>query len=232
MILLRWIVPPVTALALCCSSTTRLRHNAPVFIPGKDLARYTETGPFTGFGKIRASSEGEKFFGTFEVQSRKDRSLKMVFYSPLGTFAGAISARNDSVVLRFGENEHVLAFSDTFSGAPLRWGNLLSAGELIQALCGRVMYLDSLLLTEPEEIIHSGFRNTYIWRTRRWKLSASFSGKSNRLRQVVLEKNGDGTTVFSIRFTSFSNGAARFISMKVDDRNYFSITYEQLHYNK
>ncbi|MBN1760453.1 MAG: hypothetical protein JW863_19145 [Chitinispirillaceae bacterium] len=192
------------------------------------LHPYCSADSITVFGKISASNNGEKVTGAIEVRYYGIDAFKMVFYSPFGAIVGTVSSFNDSLVMKFGSHHRVVALSDPFPSDLLPWGGTLPCGELIRALCGGILYCDSVVNFRPTEIIESFFRTSCVWQTPEWNFTAVLSRWKHRLKQVDLEKKVSDIVVYRVRYTSFSDNTARLIAIKTDDRNYFSIEYENL----
>jgi hypothetical protein len=227
MTFLRGAIAAAGALYFCCASTIPSIQGYDDPVSG--IRRYCTAEPVTtAFGSITATSAGERISGSIEVRNTGENGVNMVLYSPLGTTVGTVSVRNDSLALDIGEEHRVTALSDPFSVELLPWGGSLPCGEVVRAICGGIIYCDSVANREPAEIIHSGFRTSYIWKTSGWRLSAVVSRWRHRLREVIVEKRDAEKVLFSVRYASFSGTVARLIAMKADDRNYFSIDYELL----
>ena len=228
MIFRRGAVSSAAVLFFSCAATLVPPHGGDAAKTIPSLHLYCSADQFTAFGKISASGNGEKVTGAIEVHYSGPNAFRIIFYSPLGATAGTVSGMNDSVIMDFGTHHRVVALSDPFPAELLPWGGKLSSGELIRTVGGEIPHCDSIVNLRPTEINGTFFRTSYIWKTAEWDFTATLSRYNHRLKQVFLEKKTAGNIVYRVHYASFSNGVARFISMKTDDRNYFSIEYENL----
>ena len=217
-------------LMVCCCSPIPIRSFTPGRSFGEMFKKYSTPTAVKGFGRLSAAADGEKFNGNIEIRYNDSTDFRITVYTPLGSIGGTIHSFHDSVSINFGTYHRITAFSDTSALLPLLPGNSIPLGEIITLLTGKLLFVDSFHLDGGEEIFESASRNRYVFTTPQWTISVFFSLNGKRLKRILLKHSSGGKEKYTITYKSFSDDAARFVSVRADDGNYFIVTYEKIHH--
>jgi|GEM_PF-6449254 len=216
-------------LAIRCS-TVQLRSSCTEgTAPFDDQIRTLFLSPtsFRGSGTVKMAFEGERRSAAVDVKSANG-TVKASFYSAFGSPAGSVVTTSDSGVMIFQGERRAFSIDQTPDADLFPWAGNIRFGDLTTLLCGRLP--SRFLFTRPpdERINGGGGKSTLVWKNDTVTLSLVFSRHSHRLKRSMLEMHPRGNAGLTVTCGSFFKGTARFISLDVDDRNYFSLKYEQL----
>jgi hypothetical protein len=183
---------------------------------------------YLAFGEATLSINGENHACGIEVKSNAD-TFTADFYGPLGIRVGSIRAASGRGLFRFGEEADQFDLSEPVMVPSLGMNRLLTYGDMLQVLAGRVppRYEDPL-----EKPADSTFGNnaaiTSLWKTDSMEFSVRIERRSAAVSEVnVLYKDRDAGRE-SVRMSAMKDGRARKIEVRNDDGNYFSISYSRV----
>ena len=184
---------------------------------------------FKGSGSVLFVTNGEKQSGSFDERYKSVSSMAATFYSPMGTIIGSISAHGDSGVVMLPEHSFQLPLASPLDSLKLAWVSNITLGALITALCGKVahQFNPDSLVEKPQPARH---RREFTGENKTIGYAVISSNDLKKLKRIVVTV---GTKVpsekkISIVYESFFSGIARYITIKVDDRNYFSLRYDNV----
>jgi hypothetical protein len=184
-----------------------------------------------GYGEIDYAENGSKQTGSFDVEWAAPDSFNVHFYSPFGTILGKASANIDSGFITFDNKVHRVSLHQNLDSLFLLRGYGLQLYSLVILMTGRVLSEVVPDRRPDSSFILKKYRIQY-WNNEGRTVKYFFSKDFRRLNRIVYNYKDGSETGYQIIFRSFREGFSRYISVSVDDRNYFSLKFEALRYKK
>ncbi len=182
------------------------------------------------WGEASLSANGETYACGIEVRAAAD-TFAANFYGPLGIRIGSIRASTSSgrVSLRFRDDTDQFDLSQPVSIPPFGSSELLTFGELLQVLAGRVPSEYEDLLAKPaDSIISNHGAITLLWKTDSLKFHVLMENHPVAIAGVDVHFSDYGSGGAQLGMSSFKDGRARKIQIRQGDGNYFSITFSRV----
>lgn len=220
--------PLLVLLAIQCSTVQMRSVDAEGTAPFDDQIRVLFSSPSSvrGSGTVKMAVAGERHSAVVDVH-KANGTVKASLYSSFGAPVGFFAAGSDSGVMSFQGEKRTLAIDQPLDADMFPWAENILIGDLATLLCGRLPPRFSFPRL-PDERINGRGKSILVWKSDTVTLSLVFLRHSLRLKRSILEIHPRGNAGLTVTCGSFFKGTARFISLDVDDRNYFSLKYEKL----
>ncbi len=189
---------------------------------------YGPPARFTGYGSLIVRFQGEKYSGSFDLVHSGEDLLNVVFYGPFGTPFGSITTAGDSGTVTVQDYRETLPLDRRLDTLRFPWGGGLTLKQLTDVLCGRMILAGAFSDEPPHVIVSHWFRKELLWERDTLSVSLLFSSNLKSLERTLITDKRESGRVYKIEFDNYADGFPHFISLKADDRNYFSINYRKM----
>ena len=220
----------VSLVLSCIHPTTKVKlseNSGPtgIVVTGKDSYSLIK-----GYGTITYSENGNRQTGSFDVNWQTGNTFSAHFYSPFGTVLGSVTTDGDSGVIRFNSREHHVGLQnpvDLFFFC----NTGLTMADVVTLLTGRIVGAAVMQKAPDSSFIQQKY-HVQFWKSEKTSVSYFFSKDFRHLKRIVYNYNFKKEDAYSILFQSFFEGFSRYITLKADDRNYFSLKFEHFRFKK
>lgn len=175
-----------------------------------------------GSGDISISADGKGYYGYADINWERSGTFRADFYSPFGTTIASVRADSVNGIASIQEERHEFKINEKIDFLPQGLGSSLTFGELMGLLTGQVSFFCEKLKAEPDSTVSQNRSTALFWKDGDVTIRVDVS-KKTRIQSVLMQSQG-----WNVKFESIKEKLARNIEFREDDKNYFSIKYEQL----
>ncbi len=181
-----------------------------------------------GAGELLLSVAGQRYSGDFDAKWEHTSGFSMVIYSPFGGIFASISSDSVTGKIAIQDKEYSVSMDQLVDTLPFAQGQKIDFRQFVCFISGQIVDLNCLT-EKPDQIISKRKYQLLSWETDSTITDARIRKKDSNLDYLQLRYKNSSAV---IRFSNFRNQIPRSISLKADDKNYFSINYQSMKLNQ
>jgi hypothetical protein len=178
-------------------------------------------------GSIDVALEGQFFSGSADIRSWGDSVFKLNVYSMLGASVLNIDCDSSRANVVFRDSNFQIYRSQTMEPLPYRWAKRITVEQFIGLLQSKFYKFNILNNSEPD-FTEEKRDVKLIWEDSVSKVELVIHKRSNSI--VLLSVQPDKNVPSEIRISDFFGTTARKYKFFDDNRNYFSIHYDNVRF--
>jgi len=180
-----------------------------------------------GYGSVEIVHQKEKMRCDFDFYSQGSNGARLVYYSFFGNEIASILFREDSSTIDFQNRVIRLPSREVLDSVAFFSTGPLTSHDLLQVQSGIIPEVFLSVPFLPNGLSKKGSETTleYVDSTKMIKVLLLL--RFETLKRIIFIYSEHGNS-FSIEQSSFVDGIPRTTTLKVDDKNYYRITYKKI----
>ena len=180
---------------------------------------------FKAFGDITFVEDGRRQSGKTDVLWDSSGVFKAIIYSPFGSQIASIDGDSFGGVISYDNQHYYFDLNETMEILPFLWAKNITFADFIYYLTGR-MPQTSALSNNPDSLTHNNRNAEAFWFGKEYNVNVLIARRTEKIVAIDYIFIRDDQDPWTVSFAKFNQGLAQDITIKDDNRNYISVSYD------